>query len=130
VSWDALALAFLGSHLAGDFLLQTDWQATRKAGGLGRSAEARRALFSHVLTYLVAFVPVLVWVASNIGGPKTIGVAALIAVPHLIVDDRRLVAAWMRRVKRVSDITAGLQIAVDQSFHVLCLIGVALLATR
>jgi hypothetical protein len=129
VSWEAVALAFLGSHLAGDFLLQTDWQALHKLGGLGRDPAARRALGTHVLTYVVAFVPVLVWLASGLGAWKTVGVAALVAVPHLVVDDRRLVDAWVRRVKRAPGLPPEVQLAVDQSFHVLCLIGLALLVS-
>jgi hypothetical protein len=129
VSWQAVALAFLGSHLAGDFLFQTDWQACHKPGGLGRDPVARRALVTHVLTYLVAFVPVLVWVASGLGAWKTVGVAALVAVPHLAIDDRRVVELWVRHVKRAPELAPEVQIAVDQSFHVLCLIGVALLVS-
>jgi hypothetical protein len=129
VSWEAVALAFLGSHLAGDFLLQTDWQALHKIGGLGRDPVARRALGLHVLTYLVAFVPALVWLASGLGAWKTVGVAALVAVPHLVVDDRRLVEEWVRRVKRAPVLAPEVQIAVDQSFHVLCLVGLALLVS-
>jgi Protein of unknown function (DUF3307) len=130
VSWEAVALAFLGSHLAGDFLLQTDWQARHKAGGLGLDAVARRALCTHVLTYLVAFVPVLVWIASSLGAWKTIGVAALVAAPHLVIDDRRAVEHWVHRVKRAPGLAPEVQMAVDQSFHVLCLIAVALLVSR
>jgi hypothetical protein len=130
VSWVAVALAFLGSHLAGDFLLQTDWQARTKAGGLGRDRVARRALCTHVLTYLVAFVPALVWIASDLGAWRTIGIAALVAAPHLVVDDRRGVDAWSRGVKRAPALAPEVQMAVDQSFHVVCLIAVALLASR
>jgi len=129
VSWEAVALAFLGSHLAGDFLLQTDWQARRKRCGLGRDPVARRALATHVLTYLVAFVPALVWLASGLGAWKTLGVAALVAVPHLVIDDRRLVEEWVRRVKGARELAPEVQMAVDQSFHVLCLIAVALLVS-
>jgi hypothetical protein len=46
VTWSALFGAFVLSHLAGDFLLQTDWQAMHKQGGLGRDVAARRALGS------------------------------------------------------------------------------------
>ncbi|HVV58539.1 MAG TPA: DUF3307 domain-containing protein [Gaiellaceae bacterium] len=129
MSWEAVSLAFLGSHLAGDFLFQTDWQARRKHAGLGRDSVARRALGTHVLTYLVAFVPALVWLASGLGAWKAVGVAALVAVPHLAVDDRRVVELWVRRVKRAPELAPEVQIAVDQSFHVLCLIAVALLVS-
>lgn len=130
MSWVAVALAFLASHLAGDFLLQTDWQARHKTGGLGRDAVARRALATHVLTYMAAFVPALVWVASSLGAWRTVGLAALVAAPHLVVDDRRAVDAWTRAVKRAPALAPEVQMAVDQSFHVVCLVGVALLASR
>lgn len=130
MTWDAVALAFLFSHLAGDFLVQTDWQALHKDHGLGRDPVARRALFGHVASYLIAFVPVLVWIGSVRGGLVAVGIAALIAVPHLLVDDRRLVAIWVRRVKGAVDPPAGLLLGVDQSFHLLFLVGTALLVTR
>jgi hypothetical protein len=129
LSWDALALAFAFSHLAGDFLFQTEWQAMTKERGLGRDPRARRALFTHVLTYLVAFVPALVWLSTDLGAGWTIGIAALIAAPHLIVDDRRLVGIWLRRVKGAVEPDAMLLMLVDQSVHLLCLLGAALLAT-
>jgi hypothetical protein len=130
VTWDAVAVAFLFSHLAGDFLLQTDWQARNKASGLGRDAVARRALLAHVATYIAAFIPVLIWIGSADGAPAAVGVAALIAVPHLLVDDGRLVAAWTRRVKGAADPAPALLLGVDQSFHLLFLVGTALVATR
>ena len=37
-------MVFVISHLVGDFLLQTDFQARYKHGGLGRDPVARRAL--------------------------------------------------------------------------------------
>ena len=53
--------------------------------------------------------------------------ALLIAVPHMIQDDGRLLDAYMRRVKGVEPKPGGLLIAVDQSFHLLALFLVALL---
>ena len=44
------------------------------------------------------------------------------------VEDRRLVEVWLREVKRASQPPAALTVAVDQSFHVVCLLGAALLA--
>jgi hypothetical protein len=130
LTWTTTILVFFFCHLAGDFVLQTDWQATHKAHGLGRNPVARRALFTHVGTYLVPYVPAFVWVSSHIGAGATIGVVALIAGPHLFVDDRRAVGAWMRHVKGFVDPPPGLSIAVDQSFHLLFLAGAALAAAR
>jgi hypothetical protein len=129
VTWAAICIAFLGSHVAGDFLLQTEWQALHKRGGLGRAGPAQRALAAHTLTYLVAFVPALVWLAGDIGG-WAVAVAAGVALPHAVVDDGRLVRVWLRRVKRAPDALPGLVFAVDQSFHLLLLLGLAALAAR
>jgi hypothetical protein len=129
VTWVELFVVFAVSHLVGDFLLQTDWQATHKFGGLGPNPESRRALLSHTITYTLAFVPALIWLASDIGA-WAIGVAVLIALPHMIQDDGRLLDAYLRRVKRVQgEPPGGLRLALDQSFHMVFLFLLALLAT-
>jgi hypothetical protein len=53
--------------------------------------------------------------------------AAAIAIPHAVVDDRRLVARWMRRVKKVTvePVPANLTLMVDQSVHLLSLWALA-----
>ena len=122
-------VAFFVSHHVGDYLLQTEWQASHKAGGLRRGArEARRALVAHVATYTLAFVPALVWIATESTGALAVAVAALIALPHLVVDDGRLVRAYVTRVKRVLDPDRQLVSAVDQSTHLVLLFGAALVA--
>jgi hypothetical protein len=128
VRWEAVFAVFVVSHLVGDFLLQTDWQATRKVGGLGRNREARRALVSHVAVYTLSFAPAIVWLATSRGAWET-ALAAVIAIPHLIQDDTRVLIAWNRRVKG-SDPKPGdpLFTAIDQSFHMVFLLGTALLA--
>jgi hypothetical protein len=128
VSWVAVFDVFLVCHLAGDFLFQTDWQATHKDHGLGRDPVRRRALVSHVVTYTLAFLPALVWIALELELWRAVLAAVVIAVPHLIQDDRRLLDAWMRRVKGPASVRSpGLRVAVDQSFHVAALLGAALL---
>ena len=52
--------------------------------------------------------------------------ALLIALPHMIQDDGRLLDAFMRRVKGVEPEPGGLLIAVDQSLPLLALFLVAL----
>jgi hypothetical protein len=127
VSWVEVFIVLLVSHLAGDFLLQTEWQATNKPGGMGRDPIARRALASHILTYTLAFVPALIWIAVEQGVAIAVGAAALIALPHFVIDDGRLVAAYMRGVKGANPSAVALTAAVDQSSHVICLWAVALL---
>jgi hypothetical protein len=125
VTWVEIFTVFVVSHLVGDYLLQTDWQALHKRGGLARGAgEARRALFTHVGTYTLAFVPALVWCDLSV---ELVWVVPAIAIPHLIQDDGRLLHAYMKRVKHL-DPTGNLSvsIAVDQTFHLLALLTVAL----
>jgi len=126
--WEEVFLVFLVCHVTGDFLLQTDWQAVNKRGGLSRNTEARRALFSHVLVYTLVFVPAIVWIASN-ESALAIGLLAVIFIPHLVQDDARALMSWNRIVKR-SFVPPGdpIYMAIDQSFHFVFLFGTALLA--
>jgi hypothetical protein len=126
--WVELFVVFLVSHLAGDFLLQTEWQAQKKHGGLGRDPEARRALLSHILSYTIAFVPAFVWIASELDAGTAAGAVALVAGPHLVQDDGRLMRQYMRLVKH-TDPDANLSVGVmaDQSLHLVTLFGIALL---
>jgi hypothetical protein len=130
MTWPALFGVFLISHLVGDFLLQTGWQATHKRHGLGRDPEARRALVWHGLIYTLAFVPALVWVGTELGAAAAVGVGALVLLPHVIIDDGTLVASWVRHIKHVEGApSVVVRLGVDQTLHVLALAGVALLAT-
>ena len=128
----AVFVAFFVSHHVGDYLLQTEWQATHKDGGLRRGAgPARRALLVHVSLYTLAFVPALVWLAGESGAGAAVVLGALIFIPHLVVDDGRLLRGYLRRAKGVSDpIDAALCTAVDQSVHFVSLFAVALLAAE
>ncbi len=129
VLWVEAFALFGVSHLVGDFVLQTDWQALHKQGGLGPDPTARRALFAHIATYTLAFTPALIWLGTEIGAVAALGVGALVAIPHLVQDDGRLVAAYMRRVKQVSDPGELLAMSVDQSFHFVALLAAALVAS-
>ena len=118
---------FVVSHLVGDFLLQTDWQAVNKRGGLGRNKVARRALVSHVVVYTVVFIPALIWAAGEIGG-WSVGIFFAIFVPHLIQDDTRLLIFYNRKVKGgVPGPGDPVFMAIDQSFHMAFLFLTALL---
>ena len=127
MNWvEAFAVLFV-SHLVGDFLFQTDWQARNKEFGLGRDPVHRRALLAHVATYMLAFVPALVWIGIETDAAWAVAIGVVIAVPHLVQDDRRLLDAYMARVKGLAETSSGLRVAVDQAFHVLFLFGTALL---
>ncbi len=127
MTWSAALLALLVSHLVGDFLFQTESQAVGKVRGLADGA-SRRALFSHLAVYMLAFVPALVWIGVETTAARAVVIAVVVAVPHLVIDEGRLVRIWLRDVKRAPSASLGLRIAVDQSFHVVCLLGAALLA--
>jgi hypothetical protein len=126
VSWVSVLAGFLVAHMVGDYLLQTDWQARHKRHGLGGDPVARRALVTHVTTYTLAFVPVFVWIASELDAVWAIVAAVLVFLPHLGIDDGRLVRFYLSRVKRVDGFDVGLAASVDQSFHVLSLWAVAM----
>jgi hypothetical protein len=130
VSWVAYFAVFLVAHIAGDYILQTDFQAAHKHGGLGRDGVARRALFGHVATYALPIIGACVWIAGARPAGLVALVGAAIVLEHLIQDDGRLLAAYCRRFKGL-DIAVSPEIGVwvDQSFHVLALFGAALLLT-
>ncbi len=126
MSWVEVFAAFVVCHLVGDFLLQTDWQANHKRAGLGGDRVARRALFSHIATYTLAFVPALIWLAGELDA-WVVGVAALIAGPHMIQDDGRLLGAYITSVKGPGATAERVvTTAVDQSFHAVALFLLAL----
>lgn len=127
MTWVEVFAVFVVSHLVGDFLLQTDWQATNKARGLGGDPLHRRALLSHVAGYMAAFLPALVWIGIETDAAWAVVIAAAIAIPHAIQDDRRLLYVYMARVKGTSATSSGLGVAVDQAFHTLFLFATALL---
>jgi hypothetical protein len=126
VAWVEIFAVFVVSHALGDYLLQTDWQAMHKRGGLGRDPRARKALLSHVLSYTLAFVPAGIWLFGDLGA----GVALLalgIYVPHMVQDDGRLLTRYIATIKGCG--AAGLKevfTAVDQSLHLIVLFLTAL----
>ena len=126
MSWVSVLAVFIVAHMVGDYLLQTDWQARNKRGGLSGGV-ALRALAAHVATYTLAFVPALIWIGDRLGPGWALLTGALIALPHLVVDDGRIVRLYLANVKRAPDFDISLAASVDQSFHILSLCLVALL---
>lgn len=128
MAWVEVFAVFLACHLVGDYLLQTDWQANHKRGGLGRDPESRRALAAHVLSYTLAYTPAFVWLAGDIG-TRLVPVIGLVAIPHWIQDDGRLLTLYIEKVKGVqAAANKTVAAAVDQSFHFVVLLMIALLA--
>ena len=127
MSWVSVFAAFLVAHMVGDYLFQTDWQARNKRGGLSGRGVSRRALFSHVTSYTLAFLPAFVWIGIKLDAGWAVVAAVLIFLPHLVIDDGRIVRLYLNRVKRADGFDVGLAASVDQSFHVLSLFLVAIL---
>jgi hypothetical protein len=129
VAWVEIFAVFVVSHALGDYLLQTDWQATHKRGGLGRDHDSRVALLSHVSVYTLSFVPALIWLSDdglNLGGALL--VAAGVFVPHVVQDDGRLLSRYIRTVKGCDEESEReIFTAVDQSFHLITLFFTALI---
>lgn len=128
MDWVEVFAALVVSHLAGDFLIQTNWQATHKREGLGPDPERRRALVSHTISYTFCFAPALAWLAGDLGAAGTAALAAGIFLPHLVQDDGRLLSSYVRAVKHTEPEPGMLMLMVDQSFHMLVLFGLAVAA--
>jgi hypothetical protein len=126
IPWVELFAVFVVSHLAGDFILQTEFQAVNKHGGLGRDPVKRRALGLHVATYTLCFVPALVWLAGDVSTVAIIATALAIGVPHGVQDGTNAVRWWMRSVKHTQAAPGVLAIMVDQSFHMIALLVLAI----
>jgi hypothetical protein len=126
VNWVSVFASFLVAHMVGDYLFQTDWQARHKRGGLSGGI-AFRALATHVSTYTLAFAPALIWIGDELDVGWALLAAALIFLPHLVIDDGRFIRLYLARVKRVERFDVGLAASVDQSFHILSLFLVAIL---
>jgi hypothetical protein len=130
MSWAEAFVALLVAHLTGDFILQTEFQALNKVGGLGRDPMRRKALVSHIATYALPLLPVLVWIGARETALRAVAIALLLLGTHLVQDDGRAMAAYARTVKK-TDPKPGtpLWIGIDQSFHALWLLCAALIAT-
>jgi len=130
VIWVEVLVVFLVSHLVGDFALQTEWQAQNKRDGLGGDPTARRALLAHVLTYTLAFIPAFVWLlAEDVSVAIVAAIAVVIFGTHLVQDDGRLLDQYIRNVKHTDAAShPTVTAALDQTFHVIVLFGLSLLA--
>ena len=127
MTWVEVFTVYLVCHAVGDFLLQTEFQATRKAGGLGSDPVARRALFSHLLTYSLCFVPAFIWIAGKHSGWRLVATIVIVILTHLIQDDRRLLYKYTVIVKKADPPPDHpLWIFIDQSFHLVWMFAAAL----
>jgi len=128
MTWVEIFAVLVVSHLVGDFVLQTNWQARNKRGGLGADRESMRALTSHVAAYTLTFVPALIWIGDERGAAAAVGLAAVIAVSHLIQDDGRLLERYMRSVKKLDPRQDQLvALLADQALHAVTLLVAAII---
>jgi hypothetical protein len=127
VLWVEVFAVFVVSHMVGDFVLQTDWQAVNKHGGLRRgNTVGLRALLSHCSSYTLAFVPCLIWLAGDLSW-NVLVVAAALFFPHVVQDDGRALARYMRRVKKADPAALPVvALGLDQSVHAVVLLVLAI----
>jgi hypothetical protein len=116
-------LVLLSSHLVGDWVIQSDWQATNKT-------RSWAALAAHVGRYhfvmgLLLLVPV---VRDGWPAGKALAVLAVSAATHALIDRRWPVRALMRVAGSpgFATIEWGV-IAVDQALHLSILAMLAVL---
>jgi Protein of unknown function (DUF3307) len=116
-------LVLLAGHLLGDWVAQTDWQATTKT-------RSWAALTAHVASYhllmgLLLLIPILRdgWPAG-----KALAALAASAITHAVIDRRWPVRALMRAAGSPGFATVewGV-IAADQALHLCMLAMLALL---
>src|SRR5437762_9878832 len=125
--WVAVFTVFVVSHLVGDYLVQTDWQALHKSGGLGGDPIRRRALLTHTTTYTLTFTPAIIWLATNgVSAGALVAAVAVIWLEHGVQDDGRALAFYVRQVKGVELQPDALSMAIDQTLHILVLFLVAI----
>ena len=123
--WVEVFAVLVVCHAVGDFLLQTEWQATHKRGGLGRDAERRRALARARRDVHARLRPALAWLAGDLGAAAPPRSPRASSSPTCVQDDGRLLSAYVRTVKHTEPAPGMLMLAVDQSFHLLVLFGLA-----
>lgn len=115
------------AHLIADYPLQTDHQATHKAG-CGR--EGWTANLAHAATHVLTCGLLLTIGSVALGWDLPVLPAAAavlwIGASHGFIDRRWPVAAWMRIARQPKWAAAGGAAHVDQTAHVTCLLIAAL----
>jgi Protein of unknown function (DUF3307) len=116
-------LVLLAGHLLGDWVAQTDWQATTKT-------RSRAALTAHVASYHLLMGLLLLIPSLRDGWPagKALTALTVSAVTHAVIDRRWPVSALLRAAGSPGFATVewGV-IAVDQALHLFILAMLAVL---
>ena len=131
VEWVEVFAVFVVSHLVGDFLLQTDWQARHKRGGLGAGPGRAARAASHTSPRTRSrSCRRSSGLADEIGAGATLGDRRCsCSVRTWSRTTAGCSRAYVRTVKR-SNVPEHdfVFIACDQSFHVVALLLAALVA--
>jgi Protein of unknown function (DUF3307) len=116
-------LVLLAGHLVGDWIVQSDWQATNKTRSW--AALAAHVAGYHLVMGLLLLIPVLRdgWPAG-----KALAALGVSAITHAVIDRRWPVRALLRAAGSPGFATVewGV-IAVDQALHLFILTMLALL---
>jgi hypothetical protein len=119
----AVFLVLLAGHLLGDWVVQSDWQASNKT-------RSWAALTAHVASYhlivgLLLLIPVL---RDDWPADKALAVLTVSAITHAVIDRRWPVRALLRATGSPGFATVqwGV-IAADQALHLFILAMLALL---
>lgn len=132
VTFAVALITLLVAHQVGDHVVQTDRQATAKAG---RGRSGLRAMLGHLAAYHLTAAVLLIGTGAVLGLPiSAVGVGAALgfsAVTHGLLDRRWPVRAILRATGAAdfADSTApvcGMYVA-DQALHQLALLVSALL---
>lgn len=116
-------LVLFAGHLLGDWVAQTDWQATNKT-------RSWAALAGHVASYhlIVALLLLIPVVRDGWPAGKALVALTVSAVTHAVIDRRWPVRALMRASGSPGFATLDWSvIAVDQALHLFILAMLALL---
>lgn len=103
------------SHVVGDWLLQTEWQAINKK-------TSWPALLTHILIYHALMLIVLLAYLHLPALPSVVAVVVL-AIFHTILD-RQAVVQWTMKTLRLvvtREPERWLHVAIDQSLHLVSL---------
>ena len=128
MSWVEVFAVFCVSHAVGDFLLQTEFQAVHKRGGLGGDATARRALLAHTLSHARLRPRARLDRRGARRGGRRAPSPRASPSPTACRTTAGCCGAYTRAVKHADPRPGMLMLAVDQSFHLVVLFALAVAA--
>lgn len=99
-------------HLVVDWLLQNEWIATNK------ESLKHPAGYVHAVAHAVALAAIF-----------PVAAAAALGVAHLLIDTRRPLRWWAKRISQTTDGAVGLVVSIwrDQTLHIATIAGAALI---